>query len=173
MAADTETLHERDPDDQVRDMRRLLERAERFATTVRSEIAALDAAREAALAEVQREADAIRAEALEEARSIRAQAEESARATIERGHSTAVDITEGAYEELREIERVLGRYREAVETAGVLFGTLPEAPSPQETTGEPVASVDAGGRPSPGEEELASHRELEVSSGPRDPGDHR
>lgn len=130
MVIDSHSADHPHTDDQVRDMKRLLERAEQFADTVRDEIAVLDSMREEALAEVQREADVIRAEAANEAQRIRAQAEDDARETKARGHSEAADITEAAYEDLGRIEQVLRTYREAVETARTLFGELPEAPSP-------------------------------------------
>lgn len=126
----SETPNGADPDGQVRDMKRLLERAEEFAVTLRDEITALDLLRQGALAEVQREADEIRAAAVEEAEAIRVQAEEDARAAVARSHFEATGITEAAHEELRQIKQLVGRYTEAVDAARTLFGELPDALSP-------------------------------------------
>lgn len=172
----TGTSQHRDPDEQFREMKRLLERAERFAVTIRDELTALDSMRKEALAEVQREADEIRAEALEEADGIRTRAEEEAREIVERAHSAAASITAAAHDELARIEPVLSRYREAVETARALFSDLPEVPSQRspnaKTPDANAPATDPGDRPSANGESPARVEHV-MSSHPPHPSGNR
>jgi hypothetical protein len=138
MSSDSDRSHEGDSSDQIMDMRRLLERAEQFAVTVRDELTALESIRKETLAGLQTEADGIRAAALQDAENIRAQADEEARSMIARGRLEANGVTEAAYEELRQVKQLIGQYKQAMETSRRLFDDLPDTPS-----SEPGISTDA------------------------------